>query len=151
MDKQNYNDQNGQSLRANGSIAEGDSEKLKKYLKILALFVVFFACFSIPFYCCYLTQENAKVAVVKMNAGQIRNWAQIYHLNNKSYLGLQDDYEIGRVLSGVREMNGEATIFADNDSYCAVLSFKRASFCVDNMGFVGEDDGACSQQSIKCN
>lgn len=151
MDEQNYNDQNGQSLRANGSVAESDNENLKKYLKVLAIFVVFAACFSIPFYCSYLTQKGAKVAMIKMDASQLRNWAQIYRLNNGSYIGLENDYEFSRVIEGAKRMNGEAVVYTSADSYCSVLSLERESFCTDSSGFVGKDEGVCSPDSVKCN
>jgi hypothetical protein len=150
MDEQNHNDQNGQSLRTNGSVAERETEDFKKYLKILALFVVFFACFAVPFYCSYLAQEGAKKAMVKMDAAQLRNWAQIYRLKNGGYAGLEQDYEFSRVIISLRAMKGEAAVHIGPDSYCAVLSFKETSFCVDGTGYVGKDEGFCSDNFLKC-
>lgn len=154
MDKQNFNRQNRDSLRTDESVVAGQSEKIKKFFKALAVLVVFFSSFSVPFYLSYQTQERAKEARIKMDMGQLKNWAMVYELQNNDYEGLENDKEIKRVFEDIKSMGGNAYIFVSKDhkKYCCQTNFldKRfGSWCVDYTGRVG-NDGKCDKNNIQC-
>jgi len=154
MDQQNLNRQNRDAVRTDESIVAGESEKIKKFFKALAVLVVFFSSFSVPIYLSYKTQEKAKEMRVKMEMGQLRNWAMIYELENKDYDGLDNNVEIKKVFESIKSMGGNAYIFvsADHKRYCCQTNFLNkslGSWCVDYTGNIGRD-GNCDKNNVQC-
>ena len=154
MDKQNTNNKNRNPLRANESVGFGESEKLKKILRALAVLIVFVSSLLVPMYLSYKTQQNAKVMRVKMDMNQLKNWTKIYEIENSNYFGLDDDAEIKRVFEDIKVMGGLAVIFIseDNESFCCRTNFSNTrlgSWCIDSSGHVG-DDGKCTANHIQC-
>jgi len=155
MDKQNTNNKNRNPLWANESIDFSDPENIKIILKFLAIFVVFTVSLCLPLYVSYKTQQNAKVMRIKMDMNQLRNWAEVYRIENNNYIGLENDVEIKRVFEDIKTMDGLTVIFVSTDgkSFCCRTNFSNTrlgSWCVDNFGRVG-DDGKCTTNHIQCN
>jgi hypothetical protein len=154
MDKQNTNNKNRKSLRANEPVDFGNLEILKNFLKSLAILVVFISSLLVPLYLSYKTQQNAKVMRVRMDMNQLKNWTKIYELENSNYFGLEDDEEIKRVFEDIKSMGGLSVIFVSNDytSFCCRTNFSNTrlkNWCIDSLGHVG-DDGKCSTNHIQC-
>jgi hypothetical protein len=141
MEQQNFNSENGDFVRTDGSIVAGESEKIKKLFKGLAVLVVFLSSLFMPLCLSYKAQEKAKEMRVKMDMSQLRNWAEVYELNNQDYAGLENDLEIQRVFKSIESMGGVASIFVSSDSkkYCSQANFsnkKLGTWCVDDSGNV---------------
>jgi len=154
MDKQNTNYQNRDFIRTDESIISGETQKIKKFFKALAVLVVFFSSLSVPIFISYKTQMKAQEIRIKMDMGQIKNWATIYQLKNNNYYGLDRDSEINRVFEDIKLMGGEARIFVSKDArkYCCQAKFSDNSFgswCVDYTGSVG-GNGKCEEDNIQC-
>jgi hypothetical protein len=96
-------------------------------------------------------QEQAKNMRIKMDMGQIRNWAEVYKLENKTYWGFEKDVDLERALADIKAMEGNAEIFVKGNSYCVKVFFKKGSFCVDSSGYIGKDNGICSDKVVNCN
>lgn len=154
MDEQNINSQNRDSIRTDGSIVAAESEKLKKLFVGLAVLVVFVLSLSVPLYLSYKAQEKAKEMRVKMDMSQVRNWAQVYEINNQTYRNFEKDSELIKVFKDINSMGGVADIFISKDSskYCCQVQFTNKSlgtWCVDDSGYVGAN-GQCEKNNIKC-
>jgi hypothetical protein len=154
MDKQNFNRKDRNTLRTDESIIAGESEKIKKFFKALAVLVVFFVSFSTPFYLSYKTQENAKALVVKINMSQLSNWAKIYELRNGDYYGLENNSEIKRIFDDIKSEGGNAYIFIDELSkkYCSEAKFTKKElgiWCIDSTGYIGKK-GNCTADTVSC-
>jgi hypothetical protein len=154
MDQQNINNQNGDSLRADESVIMGDSEKIKKFFRALAVLVVFFSSLSVPLYISYKTQENAKQMRIKMDMSQLKNWAEIYEVNSGNYFGLDNDSNVDGVFKDIESMGGSAHIIVSSDSikYCCQTRFIKkelGTWCVDSSGYMGKD-GGCDINNISC-
>jgi hypothetical protein len=135
-------------------VIAGQSEKIKKFFKALAVLVVFFSSFSVPMYLSYKAQEKAKEVRVKMDMSQLKNWAMVYELENSNYAGFENNSEIKRVFNDIESMNGTAYIFISDDfkKYCYQTNFsnkKLGTWCVDYSGYVGKK-GNCKQNNISC-
>jgi hypothetical protein len=121
----------------------------------LAVLVVFTVSLLLPLYISYKTQQHAKVIRVKMDMNQLRNWAEVYKIENNNYTGLEDDKEIKRVFEDIKSMGGLAIIFVseDNTMFCCRTNFSNTrlgSWCIDSFGHVG-GDGKCTANHIQCN
>ncbi len=132
----------------------GDSEKIKKFFRTLAVLVVFVSSLSVPLYISYKTQENAKQMRVKMDMSQLKNWAEIYEVNNGNYLGLENDSNVLRVFKDIESMGGNTHIVVNSDSikYCCQTKFTKKElgvWCVDSSGYMGKD-GGCDINNISC-
>ncbi|MCK9445884.1 hypothetical protein M0Q50_03230 [bacterium] len=154
MDEQNTNHQNGDLIRTDESVVTGQVEKIKRLFRALAVLVVFISSFSVPVYVSYKTQTMAKEMRVRMDMGQLKNWAIIYKLEHNDYDGFKNDPEITRVFNDIKLMGGEAYIFVSNDAkkYCCQTNFIDKSFgswCVDYTGNVGSN-GKCGKNNIQC-
>ena len=152
MEQQNFNSENGDFVRTDGSIVAGESEKIKKLFKGLAVLVVFLSSLFMPLYLAYKAQENAREVMVKMDMSQLMNWAEVYELNNRDYAGLENDLEIQRVFKSIESIGGVANIFVSSDSkkYCCQARFsskKLGTWCVDDFGGV-QAKKRCS--SVRC-
>jgi len=152
MDQQNTNNQDRHPLRADESIS-GDSEKVKKLFRALAVLVVFFVSLSVPLYISYKTQERAKEIRIKMDMSQLKNWAEIYEIKNGSYIGLENDLEVKKVFEDIESMGGVPNIFVSNDAneYCCQTEFKKklGVWCLDSSSYLGRD-GGCNVNNISC-
>jgi len=131
-----------------------DSEKIKKFFKALAVLVVFFSSLSVPLYISYKTQENARQMRVKMDMSQLKNWAEIYEVNNGNYLGLENDSNVLRSFEDIELMGGYTHIVVSSDSikYCCQTRFAKkalGTWCVDSSGYMGKD-GGCDINNISC-
>jgi hypothetical protein len=116
--------------------------------------VVFAISLSLPLYVSYKTQQNAKVMRVKMDMNQLRNWAEVYKVENESYTGLGDNKEIKRVFEDIKSMDGTALIFVSDDGtkFCCRTDFsnrKLGNWCVDDSGYIG-DNGKCNTDYFQC-
>jgi hypothetical protein len=154
MDQQNFNIQDRESLRTDESVISGESEKLKKFFRALAILVVFFSSLSVPLYLSYKAQEKAKEMRIIMDMGQLKNWAMVYSIKNGDYADFENSSEIKRVFDDIKSMDGDANIIVSSDSqrYCSQVNFinkKLGTWCVDFSGYVGKD-GVCSQNNISC-
>ena len=152
MDQQNFNGQNRYGLRPNEPVMESRALNLKRFFKALALLIVFLISFSIPVVIAFNLEEQAKNMRIKMDMGQLKNWAEVYHLTNKSYEGFEKDPNLYRFFEDIEAMDGEAEIFINQnyESYCSRVFFKRGSFCIDDAGYFGKDEGICSSGYTKC-
>ena len=154
MDQQNINIQNRDTVRTDGSIVSAASGKIKKFVTGLAVLIVFGSSLAMPLFLSYKAQEKAKEMRVRMDMSQLKNWAQVYQLNNQDYAGFDNDVEIKRVFVDIKSMDGVANIFISRDSsrYCCQVSFsdkKMGTWCVDDSGYVGAD-GKCNKSNVKC-
>jgi fructose-1,6-bisphosphatase len=154
MDKQNTNYQNRDFIRTDESIISGETQKIKKFFKALAVLVVFFSSLSVPIFISYKTQMKAQEIRIKMDMGQIKNWATIYQLNNNNYYGLDRDSEINRVFEDIKLMDGDAHLFISKDfrKYCCQTNFldkKLGKWCVDYSGNIGIN-GECDKVNTRC-
>jgi len=124
----------------------------QRFFKALAVLIVFLISFSIPVCISFRVQEQAKNVRIKMDMGQLRNWAEVYRLTNKSYKGLETSPDLYRVFEDIKLMDGDAKVFVGNNynSYCTRVSFKKGSFCIDDSGYIGKDNGICSSDTTKC-
>lgn len=131
---------------------ETESENIKKIFKALAALFVFLASFSVPVLICRSVEEDARNARIRMDMGQIRNWAEVYELKNKTYEGLGDNPELKRSFNDIGSMGGSVSVFVgeQHDSYCARVFFRKGSFCVDSSGYAGKDRGICSSAMTNC-
>lgn len=131
---------------------ESQPLNLKRLFKALAVLIVFLISFSIPVVVAFNLEETAKDMRIKMDMGQLKNWAEVYRLENKSYEGFEKDPDLYRFFEDIGEMDGEVKIFINqnHESYCSRVFFKRGSFCIDNNGYFGEDKGICSSEYTKC-
>jgi hypothetical protein len=105
-------------------------------------------------YLSYKTQEKAKEMRVKMDMGQLKNWAVVYEINNGNYLGFEKDSNVTRVFEDIKSMGGVVHIIVSKDSkrYCCQTKFTKkelGTWCVDSSGYVGKD-GGCSINNITC-
>jgi len=154
MDEQNINHQNRNTIRTDESIVAGQVEKFKKLFKVLAILVVFLVSLSLPIYIAHKTEIRARIIRVKMDMGQLKNWAMVYELEHSNYNGLDKDLEINRVFNDIKSMGGNAYIWVskDNKKYCCQTSFSDknlGSWCVDYTGSVGSN-GKCDKNNIQC-
>lgn len=154
MDKQNTDSQNRNPLWADEPIIIGDSEKVKKFFKALAVLVVFLVSLSLPLYFSMRTQGKAKEIVVKMDMDQLKNWAEVYKIQNGSYTGLEDDSEIEKVFENIKSMGGNPRMIINRNSskYCCQTEFIKkdlGTWCVDYSGYVGKDSN-CNLNNISC-
>jgi len=127
--------------------------KNEKFFRRLAVLVVFLVSFSIPILISIIIQEDARNVRIKMDMGQMRDWAEVYSIENNDYKGLGTDPDIERFLGDIKDMKGNVNIFVGKNynSYCAIVSFKKGSFCVDASGYIGRDRGICSPHVTRCN
>lgn len=132
---------------------ESEALNVKKTFKALAALIVFLISFSIPVLTSLAIQERARSMRIRMDMGQIRNWAEVYKLKNRTYKGLEKDASLKGAFENIESMDGEVVIFIGKkyDSYCAKVVFKKDSFCVDDSGYLGKDKGVCSSESASCN
>jgi hypothetical protein len=132
---------------------ETHSSNLQGLLKIIAVLAVFLVFFSIPVLLFWQTQEQAKNIRITMDMKQLKNWSEVYRIENKNYKGFEKNPDLNRFFEDIKSMEGEARIFVSNDynAYCARVLFKKGSFCVDNLGYSGKDNGICSPGATKCN
>ena len=152
MDQQNFNGQDRYSLRPNEPVMESQALNLKRFFKALAVLIVFLISFSIPVVIAFNLEEQAKEMRIKMDMGQLKNWAEVYNLTNKSYEGFEKDPDLYRFFEDIELMDGEAKIFINQnyESYCSRVFFKRGSFCIDDTGHLGKDEGICSSEHTRC-
>jgi len=131
---------------------EIEAANLQKIFKALAAFFVFLISFSIPVLFCINVEREARNTRIRMDMGQIRNWAEVYELKNKTYEGFENDSELARAMEDIRSMGGEASVFVaeDHGSYCVKVIFKEGSFCIDSRGYIGKDAGRCSSIETRC-
>ena len=125
----------------------------QRFFKALALLIVFLVFFSIPVMVAFNIEEDARNIRIRMDMNQLKNWAEVYRLTNKSYQGFENDPDLSRVFEDIKSMKGEVNIFVseNNDSYCSRVFFRKGSFCIDDSGYTGKDDGNCSSTFAKCN
>lgn len=152
MDEQDVNGQDRHGLWPDESMTEWLLSN-KRFLKGLAVLIVFLISFSIPVIISFVIQEDAKNMRIKLDMGQLRNWAEVYRLENKNYKGFEIDPDIERAIKDIKDMSGSVHIFVGKkyDSYCVKAVFRKGSFCVDDSGYVGKDGGVCSPHVTKCN
>jgi len=126
---------------------------LQRFFKALALLIVFLVFFSIPVMVALSIEEDARNTRIRMDMNQLKNWAEVYRLTNKSYEGFENDLDLFRVFEDVKSMGGEIKIFVNenDDSYCSRVFFRKGSFCIDDSGYTGKDYGNCSSVFTKCN
>lgn len=131
---------------------EVEARNIQKIFKALAALFVFLISFSIPVLICMNVEEDARNARIRMDMGQIRNWAEVYKLNNKTYEGLGDDPDLKRSFEDIGSMGGTVSVFVgeQHGSYCARVFFRKGSFCVDSSGYAGKDKGICSPATANC-
>lgn len=154
MDQQNINRQNGNALRSNEPIANGEADKIKSFWKALAILIVFLGSFSFPFYCSFKAKEVAIELRIRMDMNQLKNWAEIYRLKHGTYSGLNDDLEVKRVFADIESMGGtvKITVDGDNEKYCSQSLFIKKdieTWCIDSSGHMGV--GACDSEAVSCN
>jgi len=131
---------------------ENQALNLQKLFKVSAVLIVFLVFFSIPVIIGYRMEEKARDMRIKMDMGQLKNWAEVYRLTNKSYEGFENDPDLARFFEDIEAMGGEVNIFIgeNNDSYCAEVFFRKCSYCIDNSGYMTEDNGVCSSETPRC-
>ena len=131
---------------------EAEARNIQKIFKAIAALFVFLISFSIPILICRSVEEDARNARIRMDMGQIRNWAEVYELENKTYEGLENDRELKRSFEDIGSMGGAVSVFVgeQHDSYCARVFFRKGSFCVDSSGYAGKDKGNCSSSRARC-
>ena len=117
-----------------------------------AVLIVFLVSFSIPVFVCLFVMEDAKNARIKMDVGSLKNWAQVYQMEDGNYKGLETNGKLKMFFEDIKSMDGEAKVFVGKDykSYCARVIFKKGSLCIDNSGYLGKDKGVCSSSITKC-
>jgi len=130
------------------------SQIIKKFFKILAVLIVFVSSLSVPMYLSYKTESDARKMRVRMDMGQLKNWAILYSIEHGDYAGIEDEPEIKRVFTDIKAMGGYAFIFAskDNKKYCCQTNFlnkELGSWCVDHTGSVG-GNGKCDINNVQC-
>jgi hypothetical protein len=126
----------------------------KDYLKILACFSVFFIFFFIPilfFRSMELKVENMQV---KENLNQVKMWAEVYKIKNKTFKGIEDDYEISMIVRTLSYMGKDCKLISNNNAFCVkakVTDQKTKMWCVDNTGYAGPETNNCDYgKQIKC-
>lgn len=131
---------------------ESQALNLQKLFKALAVLVVFLVFLSIPIIVGFRLEQQARDMRIKMDMGQLKNWAEVYRLTNKSYEGFENDPDLARFFDDIESMGGEVEIFIgeNNDSYCARVFFSNSSFCIDDSGYITEDNGVCSSETSHC-
>ena len=154
MDEQNINRQNRDTIRTDESVVSGEVQKIRRFFKALAVLAVFAASLSVPIYVSYKTQIRAQEIRIKMDMGQLKNWATVYELEHDDYNGLDRDSEITRVFEDIKSMGGDAHIFISKDAkkYCCQTKFSNKSldsWCVDYTGNIG-GDGKCEEGNVRC-
>lgn len=132
---------------------EAKALNVKRFFRASAALIVFLISFSIPVIIAFNVRERAMDMRIKMDMGQLKNWAEVYRLTNKSYKGFENDPDLYRFFEDIKSMNGEARIFIgkNHDSYCSTVFFKKGSFCIDDSGYTGRDNGICSFENTRCN
>lgn len=152
MDEQDLNSQDGHRLRPDESVMEIEAANIQKIFKALAALFVFLVSFSIPIFFCMKVEGEARNMRIRMDMGQIRNWAEVYKMENKNYKEFGSDPDLDRAFEDIRSMGGDVSIFVgkDDNSYCARVFFDKGSFCVDNSGYMGRDSGKCSSEKTRC-
>lgn len=131
---------------------ESQALNLQKFFKALSVLVVFLVFLSIPIIIGFRLDQQARDMRIKMDMGQLKNWAEVYRLTNKSYEGFENDPDLARFFDDIESMGGEVDIFIgeNNDSYCARVFFRKCSYCIDNSGYMTEDSGVCSSETPHC-
>lgn len=131
---------------------ESEVLNIKRFFKASAVLIVFLISFSIPVVIAFNLEEQAKNTRIKMDMGQLMNWAQVYEVQNKSFKGFEVDPNLSQFFKDIESMNGKVNIFVSQDykEYCSKVFFKKGSFCIDSFGYSGKDKGVCSIENTKC-
>lgn len=130
----------------------GKALNAERAFKALAALIVFLISFSIPVFISLYVMEDARDTRIKMDMNSLKNWAQVYRMEEGSYGGFEANPELNVFFEDIKSMNGEAKIFVgeDYESYCVRVIFRKGSLCVDNSGYIGKDKGICSPSVTKC-
>jgi hypothetical protein len=124
------------------------------YLKILASLSVFFIFFFIP----VLFFKNMEMKVqnmqVKENLNQLKIWAEVYRLRNKSYKGMENNYEVSTIIKTLNYMGKDCKLVLDYNVYCVKAKKtdeKTKMWCVDSTGYAGQKINNCDyDKQIRC-
>jgi hypothetical protein len=124
----------------------------ERLFKALAVLVMFLISFSAPIFVVSIIQSNAKDVRIKSNIKQIDLWAEVYQIQNESYLEMDNNEEMKRIILDINLSGGDGHIYINKNgsSFCATskLRNKKSSWCVDSAGYSGV--GNCSQDKVKC-
>ena len=130
----------------------GKSFNIEKIFNTLAVLVVFLVSFLIPVFVSLFIMEDARNARIKMDMSSLKNWAQVYQMEEGDYRGLEMSRELNVFFEDIKSMKGEVKVFVGQnyESYCTRVIFKKGSLCVDNSGQMGKDKGICSSSVTRC-
>jgi hypothetical protein len=131
-----------------------DKMEKKDYLKCLAAISVFFIFFFIPILFFRNMQLKIENMQVRENLNQLTMWAQVYKVKNKSFKGMENNYEISKIVKTLSYMGKDCILILDNDSFCVkakVTDEKTRRWCVDSIGYAGPKFNNCDyDKQIKC-
>lgn len=122
------------------------------FIKILAGISVFFIFFFIPITIFKKIEASIIDMEIKSSLENLKNWATIYKVKNGSFKGMENDYEVSKIVKTLNYMGKECKLIIDNNVFCArakTISFKN--WCVDNSDYSGPKINNCDYgKKIKC-
>lgn len=137
----------------------GQNQKISIILFILSL--IFICYFSMFYASCAGCGPPVHDAQIKAGMDQMRQVAETYRLNNKSYIGFENTENGIKLKQDINSKSGKPLIiFSSKDKYCIQQElyyrektswFKEVStyFCVDFTGYIGSF-GGCDAINYDC-
>ncbi len=124
------------------------------FIKILAGISVFFIFFFIPIAIFKKIEMNIIDMEVKSNLNNLNGWAKIYKINHGSFEGMENSYEISKIVKTLNYMGKECELILNNNVFCAkakIFDLKLKNWCVDNNDYSGPKINNCDYgKKIQC-
>jgi len=124
----------------------------KDFLKCIASISVFFIFFFIPLVIFKQIENNINDMQAKQGLENLKAWAKVYKIKKNSFEGMENDYEISRIVKTLNYMNRDCKLILNNNNFCAkaVLSGSK-NWCVDNNEYSGNKINNCDYgKKIRC-
>jgi hypothetical protein len=126
-------------------------ERLFKGAAVAIVFLIFAA---IPIFVSNELRKSGMSLLIREDLGTVRNWGELYRINNGDYKGFGSYFEVAKKAADIREKGGVMEVFVDvnGDEFCVkATSSSNGGWCVDSRGYSGKvTDGCHSGGNFRC-
>ncbi len=124
----------------------------KDFLKCIAFISVFFIFFFIPIVIFKQMENNVNDMQTRESLENLKTWAKVYKMKKGNFKGMENDYEISRIVKTLNYMDRDCQLILNNNNFCAKASLSNAKkWCVDNNEYSGNKINNCDYgKEIRC-